>query len=330
MTRHLHADRPADLAAAAGILRAGGLVALPTETVYGLAGNALDERAVAGIFAAKGRPAFDPLIVHVPTLAHAEKLAQFGDAERKLAEAFWPGPLTLVVERKPTGGIGDLVTAGLPHVGIRIPAKHAALELLRDCGLPLAAPSANRFGSISPTDAAHVMMELDGRIAAVLDAGPCERGIESTVVKFEDGKPVVLRLGALSVAAIARALGLAEAQVEVRRGTSKPGEALPAPGMTDRHYAPRTPMRLLAPGTTGLQARGSAGLLAFSQSRTGFQSVEVLSPAGDSVEAAANLFAAMRTLDAAGCDEIWAELAPEDAPGGLGPAINDRLRRAAG
>lgn len=329
-TRLLHATDPIHMLEAGATLRQGGLVAMPTETVYGLAANAQDGRAVARIFSAKERPAFDPLIVHVPSLDQAECYASFDPVSHRLAKAFWPGPLTLVLERRPEGGIGDLVTSGLPTVGMRVPAKPAARALLREAGVPLAAPSANRFGSVSPTTAAHVMEELGGRIDAILDAGPCECGIESTVVKVENGLPVILRLGALSVAAIARELGLREAAIEVRQGSSRPGEAMPAPGMTDRHYAPRTKLRLVGESELSHRPAARVGLLAFSEPRPGFHAMEVLSESGDSVEAAANLFADLRLLDSAGCSEIWAEFAPVNAPGGLGAAINDRLKRAAG
>ena len=329
-TRFLHAADPIHMLEAGATLRQGGLVAMPTETVYGLAANAQDERAVARIFSAKERPAFDPLIVHVPSLDQAEAYASFDPVSYRLAQAFWPGPLTLVLERKPEGGIVDLVTSGLSTVGMRVPAKPAAIALLREAGVPLAAPSANRFGSVSPTSAAHVLEELGGRIDAVLDAGPCERGIESTVVKVEDGKPVILRLGALSVAAIAKELGLNEAQVEVRQSSSRPGEAMQAPGMTDRHYAPKTKLRLVNEAQLSHRPSPRVGLLAFTEARPGFHAMEILSEKGDSVEAAANLFAHLRLLDGAECSEIWAELAPSDAPGGLGAAINDRLKRAAG
>ncbi len=329
-TRLLHANDPVHMLEAGATLRQGGLVAMPTETVYGLAANAKDEQAVAKIFAAKERPSFDPLIVHVPSFDQAEAYATFDPVSAQLGHTFWPGPLTLVLERKPEGGIGDLVTSGLSSVAIRVPSKPAARALLREAGVPLAAPSANRFGSVSPTTAAHVQAELGGRIDAILDAGPCERGIESTVVKVKNGKPVILRLGALSVADIAQELNLKEAQVEVRQGSSRPGEAMPSPGMTDRHYAPNTKMRLVGAADLKQRPHLLVGLLAFCEPRPGFHAMEVLSERGDSVEAAARLFAALRHLDEAGCMEIWAELAPVGAAGGLGAAINDRLKRAAG
>lgn len=328
----LRADCAADLARAAEMLRAGQLVAIPTETVYGLAADARQPRAVAGIFAAKGRPAFDPLIVHVPDLAAADTWVELEPEARKLAEAFWPGPLTLVAPRRPETAIGDLVCAGLPSLGIRVPDKASTLALLRACGLPLAAPSANRFGSISPTSAADVQAELDGRIEAILDDGACERGIESTVVKIEHGRAVVLRLGALPASAIAETLGVAE--VEVRCGTSHPGQAPEAPGQVERHYAPATPLGLFK-DWADLPAKPAPnlGLLTFGEVPahvTGaYAAVRHLSRQGDSVEAAAHLFAALRALDGSGVEGIHAILPPEDAQGGLGPAIRDRLTRAA-
>ena len=331
-TLQLNGNDPADLARAADLLRAGELVAMPTETVYGLAGHALDPAAVARIFAAKERPSFDPLIVHVPTLDAAHMLARFEPTALKLAEQFWPGPLTLVLPRHPI--VPDLVTSGLDSVGLRIPAHPVAQALLRASGLPLAAPSANRFGSISPTTAQHVRDELDGRLAAILDGGPCERGVESTVVRVEAGRCTVLRLGALPLEAIQPIIG----NLDIALPTSSPGKPddttpKPAPGMTERHYAPRTPMRLLdAPSDlasidtkghrVGLLHLGSLGDLGGKTER--FALTRSLSNNADLAEAAANLFAILRELDAAKLDLILALPAPDQ---GLGRAINDRLRR---
>jgi len=328
----LDGNDPADLARAAELLRAGELVAMPTETVYGLAGHALDPAAVARIFAAKVRPSFDPLIVHIPTLDAAQKLASFEPTALKLAEAFWPGPLTLVLPRNPV--VPDLVTSGLDSVGLRIPAHPVALALLRQSGLPLAAPSANRFGSISPTTAQHVQHELDGRIAAILDGGPCDRGVESTVVRVAQGRCTVLRLGALPIEALQSVID----HLEVAPPSSSPGQAedatpKPAPGMTERHYAPRTPMRLLdkqadltsietSNQRIGLIHLGAPSDLSCNPER--FTIARCLSERADLAEAAAKLFATLRELDAAGLDLIVALPAPDQ---GLGRAINDRLRR---
>lgn len=324
----LDGNDPAAIGRAAALLRGGRLVAMPTETVYGLAGHALDPAAVAAIFAAKARPSFDPLIVHVPNLAAAEELASFDPPALKLAKAFWPGPLTLVLPRK--AKVPDLVTAGLDRVGLRVPAHPVALALLGAAGVPLAAPSANRFGSISPTTARHVQSELDGKLDAIVEGGPCERGVESTVVRIEDGRAVVLRLGALSVEDLETVVG----QVEVRPATSNPGgnaEApRPAPGMTDRHYAPGTPMRVIDSAdqlatidTTGERV-GLLGLGDLSRFAGRFATMRSLSETGDLNEAAAKLFATLRELDAAGLDQIIAVALPET---GLGRAINDRLKR---
>jgi L-threonylcarbamoyladenylate synthase len=324
----LDGNDPAAIERAAALLRAGQLVAMPTETVYGLAGHALDPIAAAAIFTAKQRPSFDPLIVHVPNRDAAEQLATLDALAQQLAEAFWPGPLTLVLPRKPI--IPDLITAGLDHVGIRVPAHPVALALLRQANIPLAAPSANRFGSISPTTAQHVLTELDGRIAAILDGGPCTCGVESTVVRIDDGQAVVLRLGALSVEDLQRVVG----EVEVRRSTSQPhapdDAPRPAPGMTDRHYAPGTPMRLVASFDaaatleTTTQRVGLLGIGDLREHADRFAVARSLSQASDLSEAAANLFASLRDLDAAGLDQIIAVAMPEE---GLGRAINDRLRR---
>lgn len=324
----LDGNDPAAIDRAAVLLRDGHLLAMPTETVYGLAGHALDPAAVASIFAAKDRPSFDPLIVHVPDLSAAKQLAGFDPLALKLAEAFWPGPMTLVLPRK--ANVPDLVTAGLNSVGLRVPDHPVALALLNAAGVPLAAPSANRFGSISPTTAAHVQRELDGKLAAIVDGGPCERGVESTVVRVEDGRAVVLRLGALSVEELEAVIG----PVEVRRATSNPGSNAqaprPAPGMTDRHYAPGTPMRLIASidALDGLSMQdervGLLGIGELSRYREQFAKVCSLSETGDLNEAAAKLFATLRVLDAAGLDRIIAAEVPET---GLGRAINDRLRR---
>ncbi len=298
-----------DLARAAAFLTAGELVAIPTETVYGLAATALDSVAVAKIFAAKERPSFDPLIVHVADVAAARALTSaWSDSAERLARTFWPGPLTLVLPK--SNQIPDLVTSGLPSVALRIPNHPVALALLEAVGQPLAAPSANRFGRISPTTADHVDEQLGERIAATLDGGPCSVGVESTVLGW-DPDPILLRPGGIPLEALEAVLGpilLPSEQTYQRH----------APGRLPQHYAPRTPL-LLNSNLVGPRI----GLLAFQRSRPGFGQVEVLS--GDLTEAAAQLFAALRRLDAAGLDAIVADAVPEI---GLGRAIMDRLRRA--
>lgn len=324
----LNADDADAIARAAAVLRRGGLVAMPTETVYGLAANALDPTAVAKIFAAKERPAFDPLIVHVNDFKQAETLAVFNDAARALAEHFWPGPLTLVLPRKAI--VPDLVTSGLDTVALRLPDHAAARALIAAADRPLAAPSANRFGSISPTTAAHVQSELGQRIDLILDGGTCTRGIESTVVSLRDGSVTVLRLGATSVEAISQAVGssISIAQPSSAPGLDKQTPAPISPGMTQRHYAPRTPMTLvtsLSEHDVINQQATRIGLIGMGDlPEAGFERIENLSPKGDDLQAAANLFASLRALDDAKLDRIIAFALPDQ---GLGRAINDRLRR---
>ncbi len=309
-------DSARGLRAAAALLAAGELVAFPTETVYGLGADARRDRAVAAIFAAKGRPAFNPLIVHVPDLAAAEALAEFDAGARALAGAFWPGPLTLVLPRRADAGLSDLATAGLPSVALRAPAHPLAQRLLAAFGGPLAAPSANPSGRVSPTTRAHVLDGLGGRIAAVLDGGACPVGVESTVLGFEHGEAVLLRPGGLPTEAIEAALGRP-------LGTAVAGR-ITAPGQLGSHYAPRVGLRLDAEGPGAGEAWLGFGPLATL--RPGLN----LSASGDLTEAAANLFAHLRALDAlaaeAGLSGIAVAKIPET---GLGRAINDRLRRAA-
>lgn len=308
--------RPAGKAAiadAAAILKRGGLVAFPTETVYGLGADAGNGRAVAAIFSAKGRPEFNPLIVHVPGLAEAEALGEFTPLARRLAKTFWPGALTLVLPRKADAKLSLLVSAGLDTVAIRAPSNALAQELLRAAGSPIAAPSANRSGSVSPTTAAHVAESLNGAVALILDGGPTALGIESSIVGFEDGKPLLLRPGAVPREAIEPVAGpLACAH----------GERISSPGQLASHYAPKTPIRLDARTVEGDEA-----LLAFGPLvPRGARSTMNLSASGDLAEAAANLFAMLRALDASGAGRIAVMPIPKH---GLGEAINDRLRRAA-
>jgi L-threonylcarbamoyladenylate synthase len=304
------------IADAAAALRRGELVAFPTETVYGLGADATNARAVAGIFEAKGRPRFNPLISHVADAAAAGRLGKLTAHGERLADALWPGPLTLVLERQPGCPIADLATAGLPTIAVRVPANPIAQRLLAEAGVPVAAPSANRSGHVSPTTAAHVAADLRDRVAMILDGGPTSVGLESTVVDVTRDAPVILRFGGVSREAIERVIG---ASVEVATGHS---DRPASPGMLARHYAPATRLRLGAN-----DVREGEALLAFGPRMPAHTGPVVnLSAAGDLTEAAANLFAALRTLDAAGATAIAAMPIPEE---GLGEAINDRLRRAA-
>lgn len=314
------ASDPAAIAAAAAILRGGGLVAFPTETVYGLGASAFDARAVARVFTVKARPSFDPLIVHVPSADALDRVADASGDPRValLAARFWPGPLTLVLPRRP--GVPDIVTSGLDTVGVRVPGHEGALALLRSAG-PLAAPSANPFGYVSPTTAAHVAERLGDAVDLVLDGGPCRVGVESTIVSLAGGPARLLRPGGVTREELESALGEPVA-------TAPRPERPTAPGQLERHYATRTPLRLLderagdaPPGA------GRVGLLAFARSSaSGYAAVEVLAPDGSLPTAAARLFAALRRLDSLGLDRIDAEPCPAS---GLGLAILDRLRRAA-
>lgn len=310
-----------DIEQAATLLRAGELVAIPTETVYGLAGNALNEAAVAHIFEVKNRPYFDPLIVHVPNLERLEALSlSFPPLARRLAEAFMPGPLTLLLPR--TDAIPDLVTAGLPLAAFRVPEHPVAQALLALLDFPLAAPSANPFGYISPTTAQHVAQQLGDKIPYILDGGACTVGLESTIIGFEDDAVVVYRKGGLAVEAIEAIAG----PVRLRpHSSSNPA----APGMLKSHYAPRIPLVLgKLNELTQQYSAAHTGILAFRQTVPGIPAGQqvVLSPAGDMAEAARRLFAALRYLDGLELEIILAEPLPEE---GLGRAVNDRLRRAA-
>ncbi|MEZ6055365.1 MAG: L-threonylcarbamoyladenylate synthase [Planctomycetaceae bacterium] len=308
---------------AAQMIRAGGLVAFPTETVYGLGGNALDVEAVARIFSAKERPHFDPLIVHA---ADAESALSFArdvpDIAIGLAAHFWPGPLTLLLPKK--DAIPDLVTAGLPDVGLRVPDHPFALAMLREAGCPVAAPSANPFGRVSPTTAIHVMEQLGHRIDMVLDGGPCRVGIESTVLRLGPGRPSILRHGGVTQESLEAFLGPLESV------TSPLAETVPqtSPGQLLQHYSPRTPLSILPTWDAALPEVKKLGGLAFQAPPCPerFDRLEVLSPTGDFVEATARFFAALRSLDASGVDLIVATPFPQV---NLGRALNDRLFRAA-
>lgn len=300
---------------AAHALAQGDIVAFPTETVYGLGADARDAHAVARVFAAKDRPSFNPLIVHVHNLAAAETLAEFGPLARQLAHAFWPGPLTLVVPKRADSGLADLVTAGLDTVALRVPASDIARALLAKTKLPIAAPSANRSGRISPTEAAHVSAELGDIPALILDGGPCTCGLESTVVGVAGGKPVLLRLGAIPREAI-------EAVLRRPIALAKEDGPIASPGQLERHYAPQTPLRLNVTAPDAGEA-----LLAFGPSTPEWDGSAInLSATGDLPEAAARLFASLRALDETGARCIAVMPISDE---GLGEAINDRLRRAA-
>ncbi|GLK74357.1 threonylcarbamoyl-AMP synthase [Ancylobacter dichloromethanicus] len=323
-TRLLEADA-AGIAEAARILAAGGLVALPTETVYGLACDATEPRAVADLYAAKGRPSFNPLIAHVPDLEAARRVGVLTPAAEALAARFWPGPLTLVVPAL-EGATCDLARAGLASVALRVPAHPVAQAVLKAAGRPIAAPSANRSGHVSPTTAAHVLADLKGRIDLILDAGPCAVGVESTILDCTGTVPVLLRPGGLPREVIEAALGASLADPDAR-STGGPGlEPVPlAPGMLASHYAPSAPVRLEA-----AEVRPGEALLTFAGAQPpGFEhaaDVRDLSPTGDLVEAAARLFAFLRELDAGGAVAIAVVPLPRHD---LGEAIADRLRRAA-
>lgn len=307
--------------AAAHCLDGGGLIAFPTETVYGLGADATNSHAVASLYAAKGRPSFNPLISHVSDLEAAERIARFDKRSLKLAETFWPGPLTLVLPKTPGCPVADLATAGLDTIAVRVPAHPVARDILRAFGKPIVAPSANISGHVSPTTAAHVFSDLAGRIDLIIDGGPVSVGVESTIVGCFD-TPILLRPGGLPRADIERVLGAPLARILENPGLT---EANPlAPGMLASHYAPRTPVRL---NVQRLEA-GEA-LLAFGPhaiSGSDVAGVMNLSRAGDLVEAAANLFGYLRALDAKGARAIAVMAIPDE---GLGEAINDRLRRAA-
>jgi L-threonylcarbamoyladenylate synthase len=329
------AEARAAIARAAEILRAGGLVALPTETVYGLGANALDADAVARIFTAKQRPAWDPVIVHVSGQVEnnhmlAPLVTEIPAAARKLMEAFWPGPLTLLLPR--SKAIPDAVTAGRPLVGVRMPAHPVAFELIRQAAVPVAAPSANLFSHTSPTTAEHVLHDLDGRIDAILDAGPAEHGVESTVIDPTQSPMIIYRPGAITLEQIRAVAGAAEVH---RAPLTEPGAeaaSLPSPGVGIRHYAPRAKLILV----DGLAADLEDAARQFAGKRVG-----VMLPSGWHApeaaavfawgrwdapeELAAGLYAGLRALDAAGCDVI---VCPLPAAEGIGAAIRDRLRKA--
>ena len=314
-TQRLSTDRNG-IEKAAAILRSGGLVSFPTETVYGLGADARDGRAVAKIYAAKGRPSFNPLIVHLPDLATARKLAEFDDLSLKLGRAFWPGPLTLVLPLKPEAGLSDLVTAGLPSVALRVPAHPVAQSLLTEFDGPVAAPSANPSGQISPTTAGHVMDGLSGKIDAVIDGGPCPVGLESTIALSDGHRVAILREGGVTREQIEACLS----QQVAEAGHS---DAPQSPGQLASHYAPSVQVRLNAGAR-----RADELLLGFGPD---ISDADLnLSPKGDLIEAAANLFGYLRQMDERAQRQGISTIAVSPIPmKGLGAAINDRLKRAA-
>jgi L-threonylcarbamoyladenylate synthase len=321
-TRMMKADRVA-IDAAARCLAAGGLVAFPTETVYGLGADATNGAAVARLYAAKGRPSFNPLIAHVADTAAARRLGQFDRAADRLA-ALWPGPLTLVLAKVPLCPVADLATAGLETVAIRVPSHAIARDILVRFGKPIVAPSANRSGHVSPTTAAHVAADLSGAIDLIVDGGPAPVGLESTIVACLGERPVLLRPGAIARATVEQTLG--EQLTDLSGSPSlADGEAPQAPGQFASHYAPKTPLRLDANVVRPGEALLAFGPMLPPGAERASHALN-LSPQRDLVEAAANLFSHLRALDAAGATTIAVMPVP---PTGLGEAINDRLARAA-
>lgn len=319
-TRTLRAPDAGAVRAAAEVLKGGGLVAFPTETVYGLGADAGNPRAVAAVYAAKGRPSFNPLISHVPDVTAAAALGVFSDTAARLAGAFWPGPLTLVVPCRNLDAVCDLARAGLDTIALRVPSHPVALAFLRDAGRPVVGPSANRSGHVSPTTADHVASDLTGRIDMILDAGPAPVGVESTIIDCSGAQPRLLRPGGIARADIERVLGRT-----VPDAAPEDEERPQAPGRLASHYAPRARVRLEASSV----APGEALLTFGGIAPTGAEAAAVmldLSPSGDLIEAAANLYGALRQLDARGADAIAVVPLPRE---GLGEAIADRLGRAA-
>ena len=322
LTTPILAANEAAVADAARTLRDGGLVAFPTETVYGLGADATNAGTIARLYEAKGRPAFNPLIAHVGDLAAAQRIARFDAQAIQLAGAFWPGPLTLVLPKAPGCAVADLATAGLDTIAVRVPAHRIARDILRAFGGPVVAPSANLSGHVSPTTAAHVQSDLEGRIDLIIDGGAVEVGVESTIVGcFET--PMLLRPGGVPRGAIERVLGRTLLQPP-DDADSDSGQPL-APGMLASHYAPRTPLRLNADRLEAGEALLGFGPHVISGVKAA-SDVMNLSSRGDLNEAAANLFGYLRALDASGARAIAVMPVPHR---GLGEAINDRLRRAA-
>lgn len=315
------AATPPAIKEAAAIIREGGLVAFPTETVYGLGADALNSLAVAQIFKVKNRPRFDPLIVHIADFSSIREICSSIDRRAmKLIHRFWPGPLTLVLPKRQV--IPDIVTAGLPTIAVRMPSHLVAWKLIREAGIPIAAPSANPFGYLSPTTAEHVREQIGKSVGLILDGGKCPVGVESTIIDVTKQTPVILRPGGLTIEEIERVIG------KVKISTDNP-ERPHSPGQLPRHYSPRTPVRILNDNNFKIPKGKKVGLLAFRLPKENlpYEVVEVLSHQGDLSEAAANLFSCLHKLDGAGLDIICAEPVPEI---GLGRAIMDRLYKAGG
>lgn len=303
---------------AARLLKAGEVVAIPTETVYGLAGNAFEPKALAKIFAAKERPTFDPLIVHIADIAQLSDIAKdIPEAAYKLAEAYWPGPMTIILPKKDC--IPDLCTSGLPSVAVRFPSHPIAQAIIKESGLPLAAPSANLFKHVSPTTAEHVAAQLADRIAGIVDGGPCAVGVESSIISLA-GSPTVLRPGAITPEMFAKILG----NVNVKESTSKPGQPMAAPGQCDTHYRPQVPL-YFGELPAGYKLPANTVRIAFGKQSGPIPETVNLSESGDMAEATANLYAFMHDLDKPEYGLILVDPIPNT---GIGMALNDRLKRA--
>lgn len=306
------------VADAAKLLKEGEVVAIPTETVYGLAGNAFEPSALAKIFAAKERPTFDPLIVHIADIAQLTDIAKdIPDAAYKLASAYWPGPMTMILPKKDC--IPDLCTSGLPSVAVRFPSHPVAQAIIKESGLPLAAPSANLFKHVSPTTAEHVAAQLADRIAGIVDGGACSVGVESSIISLV-GEPTVLRPGAVTPEMFAKILG----EVKVKESTSKPGQAMAAPGQCDTHYKPQVPL-YFGKVPEGFTLPAHTVRIAFGNQEGPIPATVNLSETGDMTEATAKLYAYMHDLDLPEYDLILVDPIPNT---GVGMALNDRLKRA--
>ena len=304
---------------AARLLKAGEVVAIPTETVYGLAGNAFEPKALAKIFAAKERPTFDPLIVHIADIAQLTDIAKdIPDSAYRLAEAYWPGPMTIILPKKDC--IPDLCTSALPSVAVRFPSHPVAQAIIKESGLPLAAPSANLFKHVSPTSAEHVAAQLADRIAGIVDGGPCSVGVESSIISLTGEKPTVLRPGAITPEMFAKVLG----DVAIKESTSKPGQPMLAPGQCDTHYRPQVPL-YYGEVPAGYTLPEHTVRIAFGSQAGPIPATVNLSATGDMVEATSKLYAFMHDLDKTEYDLILVDPIPNT---GVGMALNDRLKRA--
>jgi len=310
---------PEAIKSAAQTIKNGGIVAFPTETVYGVGASAFDPDAIIRIYEIKKRPRFDPLIVHISSLADLEELTLGIDKQcATLIEKFWPGPLTLVLNK--SSNVPDIVTAGLNTIAVRMPDHKIALELVTESGVPIAAPSANMFGSLSPTAAEHVIKQLGEKVDIIIDGGKTKIGVESTILDMT-GEPTILRPGGVSVEDIEKIIGKVKILTYKKRPSS--------PGQLPKHYAPRIPLKIIENGDSISVNTHNAGLIAFKKppKKVNFKKVEVLSPTGDLKEAACNLFSILHRLESSGVEMIYVEKVPEV---GLGVAIMDRLRKAGG